>query len=134
MASYGGATLKVTELFSKAILLTMFVYGDFLAVCLIFIYLSTTGVTEIAKSTNLKWCPQTFVYIVYKCNKKRLKKDFTELVCIRKSVNLNKLGPSLWTGETDMHLLVTNTLKKKFGAWIRKPVSIWCDHHFLHAA
>ena len=33
MASYDGATLKVTELFSKAILLLMFVYGDCMAVC-----------------------------------------------------------------------------------------------------
>uniref|UniRef100_A0A4W5JMT9 G-protein coupled receptors family 1 profile domain-containing protein n=1 Tax=Hucho hucho TaxID=62062 RepID=A0A4W5JMT9_9TELE len=24
--------------------------------------------------------------------------------------------------------------KKKVGAWIRKPVSIWCDHHLPHAA
>jgi hypothetical protein len=31
------------------------------------------------------------------------------------------------TGNTDMHLLVTDTLKK-VGVWIRKPVSIWCDH------
>ena len=28
VASYYGATLKVTELFSKAILMPMFVYGD----------------------------------------------------------------------------------------------------------
>ena len=33
MESYDGATLKVTELFSKAILLPMFVYGDCIAVC-----------------------------------------------------------------------------------------------------
>ena len=36
--------LKVTELFSKVILLPVFVYGDCMAVCLIFIDL---GVTEI---------------------------------------------------------------------------------------
>ena len=30
------------------------------------------------------------------------------------------------TGNTDMHLLVTDNL----GVWIRKPVSIWCDHPF----
>ena len=35
MASYDGATLKVAELFSRAILLPMFVYGDCIAVCLI---------------------------------------------------------------------------------------------------
>jgi hypothetical protein len=29
------------------------------------IHLSGMGVTEIAKSTNLKGCPHTFVYIVY---------------------------------------------------------------------
>ena len=33
VASYDDATLKVTELFSKAILLPMFVYGDCMAVC-----------------------------------------------------------------------------------------------------
>ena len=35
VASYDGAMLKVTELFSKAILLPMFVNGDCMAVCLI---------------------------------------------------------------------------------------------------
>ena len=30
-----------------------------------FIHLSATGVAEIAKSTNLKGCPHSFVYIVY---------------------------------------------------------------------
>ena len=29
------------------------------------IHLSSTGVAEIAESTNLKGCPHTFVYIVY---------------------------------------------------------------------
>ena len=40
------------------------------------------------------------------------------------------------TGNTDLHPLVTSighTLKKG-RVWIRKPVSIWCDHHLLHAA
>ena len=37
-------------------------------------------------------------------------------------------------GNTDMHLLITNNIFLKVGVWIRKPVSIWCDHHFLHAA
>ena len=32
--------------------------------CLI-IHLSATGVAEIDKSTNLKGCPHTFVYMVY---------------------------------------------------------------------
>jgi hypothetical protein len=65
VASYDGATLKVTELFSKVILLPMFVYRDCMAVCTIFIHLPAMGVAEIAKSTNLKWCSHTFVYIVY---------------------------------------------------------------------
>ena len=30
-----------------------------------FIHLSATDVVEIAKTTNLKGCPHTFVYIVY---------------------------------------------------------------------
>jgi hypothetical protein len=34
---------------------------------------------------------------------------------------------------TDMHV-GQRCLKKKVGAWIRKPVSIWCDHHLCHAA
>jgi hypothetical protein len=33
VASYDGATLKVTELFGKAILLTMFICEDCMAVC-----------------------------------------------------------------------------------------------------
>jgi hypothetical protein len=56
--SYDGATLNVTELFSKAILLPMFVYGDCMAVCWI-IHLSAVGVAEITKSTNLKVRPPT---------------------------------------------------------------------------
>uniref|UniRef100_A0A4W5KB60 Endonuclease III-like protein 1 n=1 Tax=Hucho hucho TaxID=62062 RepID=A0A4W5KB60_9TELE len=38
-----------------------------------FIHLSATGVVEIAKSTNLKWCPYTFVYVVYYLKDARLK-------------------------------------------------------------
>jgi hypothetical protein len=60
---YDGATLKVTELFSKAILLSMFVYEDCMAGGLDFIHLSATGVAEIAESTHLKECPHTSVYI-----------------------------------------------------------------------
>ena len=59
------AMLKVTELFSKAILLSMFVYGDCMAVCSI-LYTSATDVAEMDESTNLKWCPHTFVNIVYR--------------------------------------------------------------------
>ena len=36
------------------------------------------------------------------------------------------------TGNTDLHLFITDTLKK-VGAWVRKRVSIWCDHHLPHA-
>ena len=47
MASYDGAKLKVTVLFSKAIIPPMFVYGDCMAVWL--------------KSTHLKGCLDTAV-------------------------------------------------------------------------
>ena len=57
--------LKVTELFSKAILLPMFVYGDCMSVCSIFIHLSATGVAETAESSNLKGFPHSFEYIEY---------------------------------------------------------------------
>ena len=54
VASYDGAKFKVTELYSKIILLPMFVYGG----CVLnFINLSATGVA------NLKRHPHTFVYI-----------------------------------------------------------------------
>ena len=49
VASYDGVTLKVTELFSNAILQPMFVYG-----VLDFINLSAMGVAEIADYTHLK--------------------------------------------------------------------------------
>jgi hypothetical protein len=64
VSSYDGATLKVTDLFSKAILLPIFVWklhGYVLDV----IHLSAMGVAEIVKSTNVKVSPHTFVYIVY---------------------------------------------------------------------
>ena len=39
------------------------------------------------------------------------------------------------TGNTHMHMFVTDTYNfLKVGAWIRKPVSIWCDHHLPYAA
>ena len=63
MASYDDATLKVTELFCKAILLRMFVYGDCMAL-VDFIHQSAMGVAEIAKSTNLKGCPNLCIYTV----------------------------------------------------------------------
>jgi hypothetical protein len=31
-------------------------------------YTPVSGVAEIAKATNLKGCPHTFVYIVYQCD------------------------------------------------------------------
>uniref|UniRef100_A0A674CQL9 adenylate cyclase n=1 Tax=Salmo trutta TaxID=8032 RepID=A0A674CQL9_SALTR len=59
VASYDGATLKVTEIFSEAIVLAMSVYGDCMAVCsILYTCLSATGVAEIAESTNLNGCPQ----------------------------------------------------------------------------
>ena len=64
VASYEGATLKVTEL-SKANLLTMFVYGDCMVVSSILYTCQQWVWLKIAESTNLKMCPHTFVYIVY---------------------------------------------------------------------
>ena len=43
----------------------MFVYGDCIAV-IDFICLSATGVAEIAESTDLKGCPHTCTYNVYR--------------------------------------------------------------------
>ena len=63
MASYDGATLKVTELFGKAILLPLFVYGDCMAVCSV-LYTCQQRVAETDESTHLKGCPHTAVYIV----------------------------------------------------------------------
>ena len=52
VASYDGATLKVTELFSKAINLPLFSMEiEWLWASILY--------------TNLKGCPYTFVYIVY---------------------------------------------------------------------
>ena len=64
IASYDDAMLKVTELFRKAVLLPMFLWRLH-GYVLDLIHLSATGVAEIAKSTHLKGCPHTFVYIVY---------------------------------------------------------------------
>ena len=67
VASYEGATLKVTELVSKAILMPMFVYGDCMAVWSISFFLHTcsaTGVAEIAESTNFKYT-YFCIYSVY---------------------------------------------------------------------
>jgi hypothetical protein len=64
-SALGGAMLKVTELYSKAIQLPMFVYGCVHGGVLNFIHLSATGVAEIAISTHFKGCPDTRVYIVH---------------------------------------------------------------------
>ena len=53
VASYDGATLKVTKLFNKAILLPIFTYGDCMALCSILCTWSAMGVAEIPESTNL---------------------------------------------------------------------------------
>ena len=53
MCNPNGATLNVTELFSKAILLTMFVYGDCMAV---WFYTPV--------SNSVEWL-STYLYIVY---------------------------------------------------------------------
>jgi hypothetical protein len=65
VASYDGAILKVTHLFSKAVLLPGFVCGDCMTVCSNFIQQSATGVAEIVESTHLTWCPHT-LYSIYK--------------------------------------------------------------------
>ena len=57
--SYDNATLKVTELFSKAIPLQM------LSVEIAWLCAPLFFLAEITKSTHLKWCPHTFVYKVY---------------------------------------------------------------------
>ena len=61
VASYDCATLKATELFSKAILLTMFDYG----VSNFVLHLSVVGGAGIAESTHLKGYPHTFVCTVH---------------------------------------------------------------------
>ena len=63
MASYDGATLKVTELFSTGHS-TANVWR--LHGCVLdFIHLSATGVAEIAEYTNLMEGPHTFGHVVY---------------------------------------------------------------------
>ena len=64
MASYDGATLKVTELFSKGHSTANICLWRLHSCFLDFIHLSAMCVAEIAKSTNLKGCPHTFVYVV----------------------------------------------------------------------
>ena len=65
MASFDGATLKVTEPFdtsySTATVCLWRLHGGVLD----FIHLSATGVAEIAESTNLKGCSHAFVYVMY---------------------------------------------------------------------
>jgi hypothetical protein len=89
-------------------------------------------------------CGSSYLIITFILNKHILKnkcnnfKDFTVTVHIRKSVNFIKsVSPYLriyhMTGNTDIASVVYQYLLKKAGAWIRKPVSIWCDHHLPHA-
>ena len=64
-ASFDGATLKVTELFSKGHSTANVCRWGLHGCVLDWIHLSETGVAEKTESTNLKWCPHTFVYIGY---------------------------------------------------------------------
>jgi hypothetical protein len=54
--------LNVTELFSKAILLAIFVYGDCMAVCWILYTCQQWVVAEIAKSTHVKGVHIYYIY------------------------------------------------------------------------
>ena len=65
MASYDGATLKVTDLFSTGHSTANACLWRLHGCVLDFIHLEATGVAEIAEFTDLKWCPHTFVYILY---------------------------------------------------------------------
>jgi hypothetical protein len=68
VASYDGATLKVTEFFVKDHS-TVNVYLWRLRVCVFhFIHLSVTGEAEIAKSTHLKVTPHTLYVQKYLIN------------------------------------------------------------------
>ena len=62
MGSYDGASQSLSSSV-RAVLLPMFVYGCVLD----FIHLSARVMDEIAKTTNLKVCPHTFVcgHVVY---------------------------------------------------------------------
>ena len=63
-------------------------------------------------------------------------KDFTELQFIsgNPSIEINSLGPNLWISCDWEYRYAYSHRKKKVWAWIRKPVSIWCNHHLPHAA
>jgi len=63
-ASYDGATLKVTEIFSTAHSPANVCLWRLHCCVLDFILLSAMGVAEIAKSTNWKGCPHTFGHVV----------------------------------------------------------------------
>ena len=68
VASYDGAMLKVTELFSKGHSTANVCLWRLHGCVLNCIHLSATSVAEIAESTHLNWCPHTLdilcVYIV----------------------------------------------------------------------
>jgi hypothetical protein len=64
--------------------------------------------------------------------------DFTELQFVRgnQSIETNSLGPNQWISHYWDYRNASvghRYLKENVGAWISIPVSIWCDHHLLHA-
>ena len=50
------------------------------------------------------------------------------------STEINSLGPNLWISRLGIQICICWSQIQKVGTWIRKPVSIWCDHHYHHAA
>ena len=61
--------------------------------------------------------------------------DFTELQLMygNQSIEMYSLAPNLWIShdwEYRNAFVCHRYLKKQGRAWIRKQVSIWCDHHF----
>ena len=68
MASYDGATLKVTKLFRMGHSTANVCLWRLHDCMLDYIHLSATGVAEMAECTNFKGCPHTFVYLVYVCS------------------------------------------------------------------
>jgi hypothetical protein len=53
------------------------------------------------------------------------------------SIFKKSLGPNLWISHDWEHRYASvghRYIFKKVGAWIRKPVSIWCDHHLPQRA
>ena len=65
VASYDGATLKVTKLFSTAHCTVNVCRWRLHGCVLDFIHLLAMGVVEIADSTHSKGCPHTLGHVVY---------------------------------------------------------------------